>query len=82
MLLLRRFPPYICLPRVFAYAHISWGGWGTSLLPRSGVRAVVINVEGEVQFDCSLSWAIPDDPDEWLRAAETLMGDVPLTLRN
>ncbi|CAN0050689.1 unnamed protein product, partial [Ectocarpus sp. 6 AP-2014] len=47
----------------------------------SGVRAVVIDVEGEVKFDSSLRWAAPDDPDEWLRAADTLMGDVPLALR-
>lgn len=54
---------------------------GAGICFPSGVRAVVINVKGEVQFDSSLSWAMPDDPDEWLRAAETLMGDIPLALR-
>eukprot|EP00903_Cladosiphon_okamuranus_P008792 g8421.t1 len=47
----------------------------------SGVRAVVVNARGEAQFDSSIRWAAPDDPDEWLRAADTLMGDVPLNLR-
>ncbi|CAM9442122.1 unnamed protein product [Pylaiella littoralis] len=47
----------------------------------SGVRAVVVNHDGDVQFDSALRWAAPDDPDEWLRAADTLMGDVPLEMR-
>lgn len=47
----------------------------------SGVRAVVVDAVGELQFDSSLRWAVPDDPDEWLRAAETLMRDVPVELR-
>lgn len=47
----------------------------------SGVRAVVIDVDGRVQFDSSLSWARPDDPDEWLRAADTLLGEIPLASR-
>eukprot|EP00752_Nemacystus_decipiens_P005296 g4804.t1 len=47
----------------------------------SGVRAVVVNAAGEAKFDSSIRWAAPDDPDEWLRVAETLMGDVPLDLR-
>ena len=45
------------------------------------MRAVVVDAVGEVHFDSSLRWAVPDDPDEWLRAAETLMGDVPVALR-
>lgn len=51
------------------------------LCPFSGVRAVVVNAAGEAQFDSSIRWAAPDDPDEWLRVADTLMGDVPLALR-
>eukprot|EP00904_Undaria_pinnatifida_P001293 jgi/Undpi1/11164/HiC_scaffold_30.g13462.m1 len=47
----------------------------------AGVRAVVVDAVGELQFDSSLRWAVPDDPDEWLRAAETLMRDVPVELR-
>lgn len=49
--------------------------------PFSGVRAVVVDAAGQAQFDSSIRWAAPDDPDEWLRAADTLMGDVPLALR-
>ncbi|CAM9695214.1 unnamed protein product [Ascophyllum nodosum] len=47
----------------------------------SGVRVVVVDAEGREQFDSSLGWAAPDDPDEWLRAADTLLGEVPLHLR-
>lgn len=57
------------------FVLVSW------LVHASGVRAVVVNPDGEVQFDSALRWAAPDDPDEWLRAADTLMGDVPLALR-
>lgn len=45
------------------------------------MRAVVVDVGGKVEFDSSLHWGRPDDPDEWLRAADTLISEIPLAAR-
>ncbi|CAM9313477.1 unnamed protein product [Discosporangium mesarthrocarpum] len=48
----------------------------------SGVRTTVIDTHGAVQFESSLKWAAPDDPVEWLRALEVLLGEMPEALRS